>query len=95
MDREGDDYGLFALMLENQYRFVGRLMHNRLLDTDASDGAAKFEPALEQIQCVAMREVALSSRSAGLRSPVQKRIHPPRDRRLAKLAIRATRATLR
>jgi len=95
MDREGDDYGLFALMLENQYRFVGRLMHNRLLDADASDGAEKLEHALAQIQCVVTREVALSSRSAGLRSPVQKRIHPPRDRRLAKLAIGSTRVTLR
>jgi transposase-like protein/DDE family transposase len=95
MDREGDDYGLFALMLENQYRFVGRLMHNRLLDADASDGAEKLDHALAQIQCVVTRDVALSSRSAGLRSLVQKRIHPPRDRRLAKLAIGATRVTLR
>lgn len=91
MDREGDDYGLFALMLENQYRFVGRLMHNRLLDADAE----KLEDALAQIKCVVTREVTLSSRPAGLRSPVQKRIHPPRDRRVARLAIGATRVTLR
>lgn len=95
MDREGDDYGLFALMLENQYRFVGRLMHNRLLDADASDGAEKLDQALARVQCVVTREVALSSRPAGLRSPAQKRIHPSRDRRLAKLAIGATRVTLR
>lgn len=95
MDREGDDYGLFALMRENDYRFVGRLMHNRLLDADASEGAEKLEHALAQVQAVATREVELSSRPAGLRSPVQKRIHPPRARRLAKLAIGATRVTLR
>jgi len=95
MDREGDDYGLFALMLENQYRFVGRLMHNRVLDADGSEGAEKLAQALAQIQSVATREVELSSRPAGLRSPVQKRIHPPRDRRLAKLAIGATQIILR
>ena len=95
LDREGDDYGLFALMLENHYRFVGRLMHNRLLDADASEGAEKLEQALAQVQALVTREVELSSRSVGLRSPTQKRIHPPRDRRLAKLAIGATRITLR
>lgn len=95
MDREGDDYGVFALMQQHHYRFVGRLRHNRLLDADASCGAEKLEEALSQIQCVVTREVELSARPAAKRSPLQKRIHPTRGRRLATLAIGATRVTLR
>jgi hypothetical protein len=94
MDREGDDYGLFAHLLRGAHRFVIRLAHNRLLETEAGEAGGKLEQALEGVVAKATREVELSARPAGARSPVQKRIHPVRAPRLAKLAIGAARVTL-
>ncbi|WP_437943692.1 IS4 family transposase [Sorangium sp. So ce281] len=95
MDREGDDYGLFAQLLSARHRFVIRLAHNRLVEADALGEEAKLEQALAHVQAVAVREVELSPRPAGNRSPQQKRLHPPRAGRLAKLALGSTRVTLR
>jgi hypothetical protein len=78
MDREGDDYGLFAHLLRGAHRFVIRLAHNRLLETEAGEAGGKLEQALEGVVAKATREVELSARPAGARSPVQKRIHPVR-----------------
>jgi hypothetical protein len=94
MDREADDYGLFTQLLEQQQRFVLRLAHNRLLDAAAMNGADKLDQVLTQIKAEATREVELSARPAANRSPVQKRIHPTRQGRLAKLAMGAARVTL-
>ncbi|WP_437644872.1 IS4 family transposase [Sorangium sp. So ce362] len=95
MDREGDDYGLFAQLLSAGHRFVIRLAHNRLVEATASGEEAKLEQALAHVRAVAVREVELSLRPAGNRSPQQKRLHPSRAGRLAKLALGSTRVTLR
>ncbi|WP_437595632.1 IS4 family transposase [Sorangium sp. So ce590] len=95
MDREGDDYGLFAQLLSAGHRFVIRLAHNRLVQATASGEEAKLEQALAPVRAVAVREVELSLRPAGNRSPQQKRLHPSRAGRLAKLALGSTRVTLR
>lgn len=95
MDREGDDYGLFAQLLSAGHRFVIRLAHNRLVDAAAAGEEAKLDQALAQVRAVAVREVELSPRPAGNRSPQQKRLHPSRAGRLAKLALGSTRVTLR
>jgi hypothetical protein len=96
MDREGDDYGLFAQMQGAGNRFVVRLAHNRVLDASTSEGATKLDQALSRVQVTATREVELSPRSSKIkRSPVQKKIHPPREARLTKLAIGATQVTMR
>lgn len=95
MDREADDYALFAQLHQEKHRFVIRLSQNRLLDADASDGAEKLDQALARVQVVAKREVRLSPRPAAQRSPAQKRIFPTREVRIAKVAFGAARVTLR
>ncbi|MGK4003181.1 hypothetical protein WMF31_11200 [Sorangium sp. So ce1036] len=50
MDREGDDYGLFAQLLSAGHRFVIRLAHNRLVEADALGEEAKLEQALAHVQ---------------------------------------------
>ena len=94
MDREADDYALFAQLVGAGDRFVIRVAHNRLL-AENGDGFQKLEQAVTEIASVAEREVPLSRRPAGSRSPQQRRIHPVREGRLAKLAFGATTVTLR
>jgi hypothetical protein len=94
MDREADDFALFAQLAGAGDRFVIRLAYNRLL-ADSDDGFEKLAQAVTQIDSLAEREVPLSRRPAASRSPQQKRIHPVREGRLAKLAFGATTVVLR
>jgi Transposase DNA-binding/Transposase DDE domain len=94
MDREGDDYGLLAHLAAGRHRFIIRSMHNRVLVAECPDGAQKLDDAVTQIERVVERYATLSKRVDGSRSPVQKRIHPSRSRRVAKLAIGVARVTL-
>lgn len=94
MDREADDYALFAQLIGDGDRFVIRLAHNRLL-AESEDGFEKLAQAVTQIHSLAEREVPLTRRPAGSRSPQQRRIHPAREGRLAKLAVGATTVVLR
>lgn len=95
MDREADDYALFAQLTGAGDRFVIRLSYDRLLAPAGPEGAVKLGQAITQIQALAEREVPLSKRPAGQRSPQQKRIHPVREGRMAKLAFGATTVVLR
>jgi Transposase DNA-binding/Transposase DDE domain len=95
MDREGDDFALFAQLVGSKDRFVIRLAHDRLLDPNESGGANKLAQAVTKIVMVAEREVALTQRPVGERSPKQLRIHPAREGRMAKLAFGATKVALR
>ena len=94
MDREADDFALFAQLAGSGDRFVIRLAHNRLL-AESDEGFEKLAQAVTQIDSLAEREVPLSRRPAASRSPQQKRIHPVREGRLAKLAFGATTVVLR
>jgi Transposase DNA-binding/Transposase DDE domain len=94
MDREADDYALFCLLKKGGHRFVIRLMHNRLLVVDEPGAPRKLDEALARVTATITREVPLSSRPAGLRSPKQLKAHPARRARLATLAIGATTITL-
>jgi hypothetical protein len=94
MDREADDFALFAQLVGAGDRFVIRVAHNRLLAENV-DGFQKLAQAVTEIQSVAEREVPLSRRPVGHRSPQQRRIHPAREGRLAKLAFGATTVVLR
>ena len=94
MDREADDFALFAQLVGAGDRFVIRLAHDRLLEP-SPDGVHKLAQAVTQIQAIAEREVALSRRPSGQRSPKQRRIHPTREGRMAKLALGATTVVLR
>ena len=83
MDREGDSYALFAMMVEVRRRFVVRLAHDRKL----ADEMRLFD-AVESAQALLGREVRISARKPG-RNPRERRLHPARSERTAKLAISA------
>lgn len=95
MDREADDFALFAQLVGAGDRFVVRLAQDRRLEPSELGGVRKLAEAVNQIHAVAEREVPLSRRPVGHRSPRQKRIHPTREGRTAKLAIGATKVVLR
>lgn len=95
MDREADDYGLFAHLFAGGHRFIVRSMHNRLLIAGYAGDARKLDDAVARIERVVELDAKLSKRVDGSRSPVQKRIHPSRASRTATLAIGAARVTLR
>jgi hypothetical protein len=90
MDREADDYALFAAMSRNEYDFVIRSSHDRrtiskeLKISDVLEQAPLFEGP---------REIILGKRAKNLRPKSRKR-HPPRKRRPARLAVRAVRVVL-
>jgi Transposase DNA-binding/Transposase DDE domain len=95
MDREADDYALFAQLVGAGDRFLIRLAHDRMLEPTSSEGIEKLAQAVNRIDAVAEREVPLSRRPAGARSPKQRRIHPAREGRMAKLVFGATTVVLR
>jgi hypothetical protein len=94
MDREADDFASLVQLVSAGDRFIVRLAHDRLLEPGA-EGFQKLAQAVTQIHATAEREVPLSRRPAGDRSPQQRRIHPVREGRMAKLAFGATRVVLR
>jgi hypothetical protein len=95
MDREADDFALLAQLIGAGDRFVIRLAHDRLLAPSTPHAARKLAQAVTEIAAIAEREVPLSTRPAGNRSPKQLHIHPTREGRTAKLAFGATTVNLR
>jgi hypothetical protein len=95
MDREADDFALFSQLVGAGDRFVIRLARDRLLKPAAVEGPERLAQAITQIRSIAEREVPLSQRPAGNRSPQQRRIHPVREGRIATLAFGATTVVLR
>jgi hypothetical protein len=95
MDREADDFALLAQLVGAGDRFVIRLSYNRQLEPTHPHGFQKLAQAIAEVRSVAERDVPLSRRPAALRSPQQRRIHPVREGRLAKLAFGATSVVLR
>jgi hypothetical protein len=94
MDREADDYRLLSSLCDGGHRFVVRMAQDRLLESD-DDQTSKLSKALAKVRAQATREVPLSRRPNGQRSPKQLRIHPVREGRVATLAFAATTVTLR
>lgn len=86
MDREADDYAIFARSV-GRTRFIVRAQHNRLLA--APHEMAKLNDAIANLERVVEREATVSKRADGERSPVQKKVHPSREARRAKLVIGA------
>ena len=84
MDREGDQFDLFAQILDAKGHFVIRAMHDRPLLSDGKQFHTLWEAA-EAAQVVLVREVRLSPRTPrhGLQS------NPAREGRRAELAISA------
>ncbi len=83
MDREADDYGLFAEIVALGGEFVIRSQHDRKL----IDSPAKLVQSLASAEFVVGREVYLSRRG-GRRPPADRKSHPDRDARMARLQVR-------
>jgi hypothetical protein len=92
MDRAGDSYELFAAMLAQGERFVVRLNHDRRVLTE--NGACHVSDATPDSAVLGERQVRLSPRQVGARSPAARQRHPPRTGRVATLRFAARRLIL-
>jgi len=90
-DREGDSYELWAAMVVAKRRFVIRNRFDRLL---ADEAKLKLSDVLANAKTVVERTVELSPRRAG-KSVFERREHPPRRARLARLALSAVTVEIR
>jgi hypothetical protein len=89
MDREADDFPLWASILGSGDDFVVRCAQNRRVEPEGLlDAQLQNEPYLFK------REVTLSRRSVR-RPPAERKRHPPRESRAAVLSVRAGPATIR
>lgn len=89
MDREGDNYDLFAQLHAAGIRHVIRLAHNRNLVGEAE----KLKDFVSNGECLFKREVRVAARAKAL--PYDQRIHPERQVRNATLAVSAVSVELR
>lgn len=95
MDREADSYELFAAMIKSGARFVVRMAYDRALAPSWPADPSSLTAAVEQANDVLKREVPISARRAAGLTSKQRKIHPPRTARVAKLHFRATALTLK
>lgn len=84
-DREADAYEFMSEVSARGGRFVVRLTHDRRIE---SDGPKKLEETLRSLPTIVEREVQLQSRGRAV-TPIARKIHPPREARLANLAVSA------
>jgi hypothetical protein len=91
-DRESDAYELMATCLQRGQRFIFRARTNR----NACQGGVTIpiRDLIEDAAIVLEREVPLSRRLSDS-SPASRHIHPPRERRVARLCFSPTKATFR
>lgn len=94
MDREGDSYELFAAMRQHSDRFVVRLNHDRRVVPEDDGAAAKLRAAVPRSEPLGERQVRLSPRRVGDRSPKARQQHPPREGREATFRFAARRVVL-
>lgn len=88
MDREADSYEVIASLVGAKARFVVRVSRDRVLADEAEHGQKLLARAAQGV-ILATRLVPLSRRRKQS-APANRRTHPPRDERMAKLQIRAT-----
>lgn len=82
MDREGDNFDLFAAMRAREARFVIRAAHNRRVAGESG----KLRAALRHARWILKRTVAIARRNS---DPIRAKIHPSRGEREAVLEISA------
>lgn len=91
-DREADAFELLRKLVEDQHRFVIRVHYDRTtLDGEEPE---KVSAACERAPVLVSREVALARRVAKPMPGTSKTL-APREARVARLAVRATRVALR
>jgi hypothetical protein len=89
-DRESDSYVLMATCLLNGQRFIFRARNNR--NALREEAKIPVRTLIDGAAVVLEREVPLSRR-LGTTAPAQRRAHPPRDSRVARLCFSQTAAT--
>lgn len=82
MDREGDNFDLFALLLRRQARFIIRGHHDRVLDT-----GARLRARLARLRPQAYRDIEICDRPDDGRRTTNKQKNPPRSGRSARVAV--------
>jgi hypothetical protein len=87
-DRESDSYEVLVGLQQKGLRYVLRSSKERCLEASV-DGAPKLHDALETTRVIVEREVALTARSASGRSKTANKTNPPRNARMAQLALGA------
>lgn len=93
MDREADDYELFSEIISAGERFVIRLYQDRRLSVQS--GGGKLFAAVDSKKAIFYRDVPLSPRKTiHGRSNQDRKSHPLRDSRRAKLAFSSTRVEI-
>lgn len=95
MDREADSYALFHALAQSE--FVIRAAHDRVVELPPDlqlRAPDKLRRVIAQAPILLEREVRLSRRRPA-KSPRARKIHPLRQSRLARLAIRAQRIRLK
>jgi len=91
LDREADDYNLFALLTASDQRFVARACFDRHVEAD--EIRTRLRSVLLSADVVVDREAQLTKRRKE-RHPLKLRNHPPREARVATLSISAMRLLL-
>ena len=91
-DREADDYEMFAGLARDGVRFVIRCLYNRCLEETSGD--VKLHELFAKIPPIAERQVALHRRKPR-REASNRKIHPARNARSAKLCVAAATVALK
>jgi len=91
MDREADNYALFAALVEGSHRFIVRGYYNRLLDQSPK---AKLHDVLTVQRAIVERPAKLSRRKPH-RVEIHAKLHPEREARTANLCVSAATVTLK
>jgi hypothetical protein len=92
MDREADDYEMFASLVGDGHRFVVRCLHNRWLEHEPKP--TKLHDVFATLECSIGRQTRLTRRKEH-RNPVNAKIHPARAARTANLSVAATTVALK
>ena len=92
MDRAADSYELFTTWQTHGDRFVVRLNHDRRVVT--RDGPSRLRDEAPPDEIRGERQVRLSPRAVGDRSPKARQQHAPREGRMATLQFAARALTL-
>ena len=91
-DRESDQYGLLAPMVEASLRYVFRVKHDRVVQSEGE--RLHLRELVERSEAVFEREVPLSRRLEQS-APVARKTYPKREARIARLKVACAAAELR
>lgn len=90
-DREGDAYALLRTLLDHDIRFVTRMGRDRVVLDDNDDRVGRVSEELIALPDVITLEVPISRRAA---TTIPNTPHTPRESRIARLAVGATKLLL-